>query len=464
MSANNLIHNHLIFQKRNALNNSGHPTQLPPLFLIWSLLLGVALISIGSGMQGTLLGLRASLEDFSIDSIGFIMSVFYIGFLLASRVVPGWVRLVGHIRVFAALGSIASVAILLHSTIIDPAMWSLFRMLTGFCLSGLYMVSESWLNAITGNANRGRLLAAHMFTTTLGFIGGQFLTTLASPLGFELFIITSVVLSVSIVPMLLSGISAPSIAYAQHMKLSRLIRLAPLGTLGVFVHGLTCGAVVWLTAVFGQQSGFSAAESALMVGILLFGGLVLMLPVGRLSDRQDRRRTLLVLSVLAICASLLVPFAAWSGRLWLLVGLLFLIGGTILPFYSVSISFINDHVRSEQILSVSGSIFFISGFGGLFGPLLSSQAMKFFGPGSLFIFIALFYMLMAAYTVYRMSVRAPISAEDQSQGTVIMMQTSQVIVTEAMDETDQGDPLALKRQGTKEERRVAKELITDNWC
>ncbi len=374
------------------------------------------------------------------------MSVYYVGFLLAARVVPGWVRQVGHIRVFAALGSTASVVILLHSTVIDPAMWSLFRALTGFCLSGLFMVSESWLNAITGNHNRGRLLAAHMFTFTLGFIGGQYLITLASPLGFELFILASVVLSVSIVPMLLSRISAPSIAYAQHLELRRLIRLAPLGAAGVFVQGVTSGAVLWLTAVFGQQSGFSAAESALMVGTLMVGGLVLMLPVGRLSDRQDRRRTMLILSILAVCASLLVPLAAWSGGLWLLVGLLFLVGGSVLPFYSVSISFINDHVSSEQILSVSGSIIFISGFGALSGPLLSSQAMKFFGPGSLFIFVALVYLLMASYTAYRMSVRAPIAAEDQSQNMVIMMQTSQVIVTEAMDESDQGDPLAPEKE------------------
>ena len=426
----------------NALNNSDNQTKQPQLFLVWSLLLGMALISVCGGMQGTLLGVRASLEEFTVNSIGLIMSAYYVGFLLAARVVPGWVRQVGHIRVFAALGSTASVVILLHSAVIDPAMWFLFRTLTGICLSGLFMVSESWLNAITSNDNRGRLLAAHMFTVTLGFIGGQYLITLASPMGFELFILASVVLSISIVPMLLSRISAPSIAYAQHLELRLLIRLTPLGVVGVFVQGVTFGAVIWLTAVFGQKSGFTAAESAMMVGTLMTGGLVLMLPIGRLSDRQDRRRTLLILSGFATCASLLVPFATWSGQLWLLAGLLFLVGGAVMPFYSVSISFINDHVSSDQILSASGSIIFISGVGGLSGPLLGAQAMKFFGPGSLYYFVALVYLLMASYTLYRMSVRAPISAEEQSQGMVVMMQTSQVIVTEAMDETDQGDPLA----------------------
>ena len=418
----------------------------PQIILVWSLLFGVALISVCSGMQGTLLGIRASLEDFAVDTIGLIMSAYYVGFLLGARVVPRWVKQVGHIRVFAALGSIASVAILLHSAVINPVMWFLFRMLTGFCLSGLFMVSESWLNAITGNDNRGRLLAAYMFTITLGFTGGQFLINLASPLGFELFILASVVLSIAIVPMLLSNISAPAIAYAEHLELSRLIRLTPLGAMGVFVQGLTFGAVMWLTAVFGKQSGFSVAESALLVGTLMFGGLVLLLPVGRLSDRQERRHTLLLLSVLAAAASLFVPFAARMGNLWLLAGLLFLVGGVVLCFYSVSLSHINDHVRNEQILSASGSIIFINGIGGISGPILSTQVMKFFGPGSLYYFVALVYLFMALFTLYRMSVRTPISAEEQSHGMAVMMQTSQVIVAEAMDETDLGDPLAPEQE------------------
>ena len=246
--------------------------------------------------------------------------------------------------------------------------------------------------------------------------------------------------------MLLSNISAPAIAYAERLELSRLIRLTPLGAMGVFVQGLTFGAVMWLTAVFGKQSGFSVAESALLVGILMFGGLVLLLPIGRLSDRQERRHTLLLLSVLAAGASLFVPFAARLGNLWLLAGLLFLVGGVVLCFYSVSLSHINDHVRNEQILSASGCIIFINGIGGLSGPILSTQVMKFFGPGSLYYFVALVYLFMALFTLYRMSVRAPITAEEQSHGMAVMMQTSQVIVAEAMDETDLGDPLAPEKE------------------
>lgn len=422
-------------------------TKKPQLLLVWSLLFGVALIAVCSGMQGTLLGLRASLENFGVDTIGLIMSAYYAGFLLGARIVPKWVKQVGHIRVFAALATIASAVILVHSTFVYPLIWFVLRALTGFCLSGLFMVSESWLNTITDNDNRGRLLAAYMFTITLGFIGGQFLLNLASPMGFELFILASVVLSVAIVPMLLSNISAPAMAYAEHLQLYRLIRLSPLGAMGVFVQGLSFSAVMWLTAVFGSLSGFSDTESAYLVGILTFGGLVLLLPVGRLSDLQERRRTLLLLSVMAAGAALFVPLAARLDGLWFLSCLLFLVGGAAMCFYSVSMSHINDHVRGEQILSASGSIIFINGIGGLSGPILSTQVMKLFGPGGLYYFVALVYLFMAAFTLYRMSVRAPITAEEQSHGMAVMMQTSQVIVAEAMDETDQGDPLAPEATG-----------------
>ena len=170
------------------MKNPQGQTKKPQLVLVWSLLFGVALIAVCSGMQGTLLGLRASLENFGVDAIGLIMSAYYAGFLLGARIVPKWVKQVGHIRVFAALATIASAVILVHSAFVDPLIWFLLRALTGFCLSGLFMVSESWMNTITDNDNRGRLLAAYMFTITLGFIGGQFLINLASPMGFELFI------------------------------------------------------------------------------------------------------------------------------------------------------------------------------------------------------------------------------------------------------------------------------------
>ena len=404
--------------------------------LVRTLLFGVALMALCGGMQGTLLGIRANLEGFSLDAIGLIMSAYYVGVLLGAWLTPPSVRQVGHIRVFAAVASMASVTILLHSIFVDPVWWFGLRLLTGFCFSGLYLVAESWLNAISANANRGQLLSAYMFTVALGFIGGQFAVDFWPPDGFEPFIFASVVVSVAMIPMLLSAIAAPMIEFSENLHLLRFIRTTPLGTAAVFIHGVTFGALVWMTAVFGRELGYSVPVSTLLVVMLMAGGSALMLPVGKLSDMQDRRRTLLLLAVAAGLSCLAVPLAVRMEGVWALALALFVVGGANQPMYSVSASLINDHLDSRQILSASGAIILISGFGGLSGPLLAARTMSLFGPESLYYFAGGANVLLAFFTLYRMQVRPPIPAADQSDPTVVVMQTSQIVLANAMDEAD----------------------------
>ena len=407
-----------------------------------TLLFGVALIASCGGLQGTLLGIRATLEGFSLDAIGLVMSAYYMGFLVGAWLVPRSVRQVGHIRVFAALASIGSVTILLHSVYVEPAWWFLFRLLTGFCFSGLYLVAESWLNAISTNDNRGRLLAAYMFAVALGFIAGQFTVTLWPPGGFEPFILASVILSVAMIPVLLSAIAAPPIEVAERLQMRRFVRTSPLGTVAVFVQGMTFGALMWLTAVFGRSVGHSVSDSSVLVGMLMAGGLAALLPIGKLSDLRDRRLIVLVLAAAAAALCLLVPWAAARPGIWLPALVLFALGGAVQPLYSVSISFINDHLDSRKILSASGGIILVNGLGGMLGPFLGTQTMSLFGAASLYYFVALLNFALAGYTFYRMQVRAPVAAEDQTELAPVVMQTSQVIVANAMDEADSGDSLA----------------------
>lgn len=407
-----------------------------------TLLFGVALMAVCGGMQGTLLGIRAALEGFSLDAIGLIMSAYYIGILLGAWLAPLSVRQVGHIRVFAAVASMASVTILLHSIFVDPVWWFGLRLLTGFCFSGLYLVAESWLNAISTNANRGQLLSAYMFTVALGFIGGQFAVDFWPPSGFEPFIFASAAVSLAMIPMLLSAIAAPMIDFSENLHLLRFIRITPLGSAAVFIHGMTFGALIWMTAVFGRELGFSVPESSLLVVMLMAGGLALMLPVGKLSDMQDRRRTLLLLAFATGLSCLAVPLAVHLGGIWVLACTLFVVGGVNQPMYSVSTSLINDHLDSRQILSASGAIILISGFGGLSGPLLAARAMSVFGAESLYLFAGCANVALALFTLYRMLVRPPIPAADQSDPTVVVMQTSQMVLANAMDEADSGDPAA----------------------
>ena len=202
---------------------------------------------------------------------------------------------------------------------------------------------------------------------------------------------------------------------------------------------MTLGAIMWLTAVLGRELGYSLTASSILVGTLMAGGLAVLIPIGRLSDVQDRRHTLLLLASAAVVAAFLVPTAVAFGNFWLLAVMLFLVGGAVQPMYSVSISIINDQLSSHQILSASSGIILINGVGGLLGPLLGARAMSLFGSPSLYYFVAALNALLIGFTLYRMRVRPPVASDVPSELTAVVMPTSQVVVANAMDEADSGE-------------------------
>ena len=402
-----------------------------------ALLLGVGLITACGGMQGTLLGLRGLLEGFSPAVIGVIMSSYYFGFLLGAWAVPRWVRLVGHIRVFAALGSFASVTILLHSTFVEPVWWMLLRALTGFCFSGLYLVAESWMNSVSPNNDRGRSLGIYMFTFSGGFIAGQFAVNLWPPDGFEAFILASVLISAAIIPVLLSPIAGPSITFAKRLSPLLLIRASPLGFSTLFIQGLSFGALLWLTAVLGRELGYSVAVSSFFVAALMLGGLLVLVPIGRISDLRDRRHVLLALALVACLSCALVPLVATTHQPWLAAGVLLFVGAAIQPMYTVAIAFIHDdHTSHEQVLAASGTAILVNGVGGFLGPILGSQAMTWLGPGSLYYFVSVLSLGLFLITMQRLKTRPAAESQQQSDLAQVMMPTSQVSVATAMEETD----------------------------
>ena len=405
-----------------------------------ALLLGVGLFSVCAGMQGTLLGLRGFLEGYSAATLGLIMSGYYLGFLFGAWSVPRSVRLVGHIRVFAALGSFASITILLHSTLVDPFWWALLRILSGFCFSGLFLVAESWMNSVTPNDERGHALAKYMFTVSVGIIGGQFAVNLWPADGYESFILASLIVSAAIIPLLLSPIAGPRIEVTRRIRLKPFLKASPLGFLTVMIQGMAFGAIMWLTAMFGRELGYSAADSSMLVALLMLGGLLAYVPVGRISDKRDRRYVLLGLSLVTTAACVVVPIIALTEVLWLLGLAIFCVGGALQPLYSVAISFINDDQTSpEQVLSASSMIILVNGVGGMLGPFLSSLSMMYLGPAGLYFFVALLGAVLLTYTLVRMSAKPIVDLEQQSDIAQVSMQTSQVSIANAMDEADHSD-------------------------
>ena len=283
-----------------------------------ALLLGIALLMLGHGLQGTLLGVRANLEQFSATAIGLVMSGYYAGLLVGSLRVPVLVARVGHVRVFAALLSLGSTTILIQAMFVDPVTWFLMRLLTGYCFAGAFIVAESWLNGSASNEKRGQLLSLYM-VVQMGFMAaGQFLLNLADPKGFDLFILVSVLISIAAVPMLLTAVAAPTVSAPRKIGLLGLYRLSPLGVVGIAAVGMANGGLYAMGPVFGNEEGLSVAAISVFMASVILGGVVLQVPIGRLSDRVDRRWVIaavaMLTSMVALPPVLIKDLPAWTDR------------------------------------------------------------------------------------------------------------------------------------------------------
>ena len=269
----------------------------------WTLLLGMALLMLGAGLQGTLVGLRASLEGFPTLLAGVMLAAYYLGYMAGSVMTPRLVNTVGHVRVFAALTSLASVLILLQGVFVAPLPWTLVRILFGFCFAGIYVVAESWLNGRVDNEHRGLLLSIYMLVCYGGLGLGQLLLNVADPRSTLLFILVSILISIAMVPMALTASSAPEITVPVRVSARALFRRSPLGVAGVAIAGAVSGCLFSLGAIYADGEGFSTFEVSLFMAVAILAGCVTQLPIGRISDRMDRRKVVIAICVLAaICA------------------------------------------------------------------------------------------------------------------------------------------------------------------
>ena len=383
----------------------------------WALFLGIGLIMLGNGLQASLLGVRAELEGFPTVVTGLVMTGFYIGFLAGSTLGPRLVRRVGHIRVFAALASLASTAVLIHAIMVDPVSWTAMRLVTGFCYAGLYVVAESWLNDRATNETRGQLLSVYMVVMFSGMAGGQLLLNLADPGSFELFILASVLVSLALVPILLTVSPAPEIGVPASIGLGGLYRVSPLGVIGCLGTGMAHGALFGMGAVYAKTTGLSVVEVSLFMAAAILGGVVLQWPIGRLSDRFDRRRVMTVVTFVA--ASTAMAATVMTGPfgpeipIWGLLLLMAVFGGMTLPMYSLSIAHTNDFLEPEQMIAASGGLVLAGGIGAIFGPITVAGVMSFMGPAGFFWSLGAIHAAIGAFAIYRMTRRAAVPVEEQ---------------------------------------------------
>ncbi len=377
----------------------------------WPLLLGILLLMVGNGMQGTLLGIRGNIEGISTTQMSVVMSSYFAGFLLGSRVVPGMIQKVGHVRVFAALGSLISSLLILYAVAPHWVAWSVMRLLIGFCFSGVYITSESWLNASTSNESRGQAMSAYMIVQMLGIVSAQLLMNTADPAGYLLFVIPSVLVSLSFLPILLSTQPAPQFATMKRMSFGKLFNVSPLGCVGIFLMGGVFSALFGMASVWGSTKGLTVTEISAFVAAIYAGGLVLQYPIGWLSDHSDRRMIVLGLAVLGFVTSF-ATFLLDPG-IWGLLLAAALVGGVANPIYSLLLAYTNDFLDASDMAAASAGLLFINGVGAMAGPLITGWVMSVMGPDGFWIYIGLLLVVLAAYTGWRRTRRAA-PAQDQN--------------------------------------------------
>lgn len=397
----------------------------------WALLLGMMLLLVGNGLQGTLLGIRGAIEGYDATTMSLVMSAYFAGFLAGSMRAPVMIRRVGHVRVFAALASLVSAAFILYAAAPEAWLWVVMRLLVGFCFAGLYVVAESWLNEAATNETRGQALSLYMIVQMVGIIAAQGLLNLADPGGYGLFVLMSVLVSVSFTPILLAAGTAPAFQTTKRMTLRQLFAISPLGCVGTFLLGGVFAGIFGMSSVFGTEKGLSVAQISAFVAAIYVGGLLLQFPIGWVSDRMDRRKLIMLLT--AFGAAVPLAGVAFSDTYWVILCLGFLIGAVANPLYSLLIAHSNDFLEHSDMAAASGGLLFINGLGAISGPVLIGWLMTTFGANAYFLFLAGLFGLTAAYAAYRMTRRpAPAVSSTQSY-TPILPQASPVAMEVAQE-------------------------------
>ena len=398
----------------------------------WPLLTGVMLLMVGNGVQGTLLGIRGALEGFSTYEMSFVMSAYFLGFLGGSRLAPVMIQRVGHVRVFAALGSLISAVLVLYPVLPDVWAWTAMRVVIGFCFSGVYVTSESWLNNASTNETRGQALSAYMIVQMIGIIASQALLNAGDPSGFLLFIIPSVLVSLAFTPILLSATPAPVFDTTKRMGFRRLFRVSPLGCAGMLLTGGVYSAMFGMASVWGMLAGLSVGQISVFIGAMYVGGLVFQYPIGWLSDRMDRRRLILLLSFAG--AASMFAAAALDWGFVVLVGLSLALGAIVNPLYSLLIAHTNDFLPKEEMAGASAGMLFLNGLGAIAGPLVTGWMMERLGPRGFFLFIAVLLAALGAYALWRMLRRV---ARGETGGYAPITPTASALAVEAvLDRSD----------------------------
>tara|TARA_B100001750_G_scaffold175402_1_gene143598 strand:+ start:103 stop:1392 length:1290 start_codon:yes stop_codon:yes gene_type:complete len=392
----------------------------------WALFTGYFVLMIAHGFQGNLLGVRSVIEEFNFIATGAMMSGYFIGYFAGANTIPKLVGKVGHIRVFAAFASMASLSILIHAVFVNPAVWTLARFITGFSLVGIFIVMESWLNDRANNRTRGQLLSIYMFITLIGLSLGTLLLNFSSPEKYEPFILISLLLSSALIPILLTKRKAPKFKKLGYIDVKGLYKTSPLGTISMFCTGLIHSALFSLGAVYAASMNFNLFEISLLLFLITTSGGIFQWPIGYYSDKTDRRIIIIFCSFAASLFAFLTIVASGTSleNMYLATSvgtdkIMFFIyaslyAGMAVPMFTLNLAYVNDYMPKEKFVAAGGGMQIIFGMGAMSGPLICSLLMNKFGSNGFFVHLLFFHLIVGAFGLYRITKR---TYEDNPEST-----------------------------------------------
>ena len=392
----------------------------------WALFTGYFVLMIAHGFQGNLLGVRSVIEEFNFIATGAMMSGYFIGYFAGANTIPKLVGKVGHIRVFAAFASMASLSILIHAVFVNPAVWTLARFITGFSLVGIFIVMESWLNDRANNRTRGQLLAIYMFITLIGISLGTLLLNFSSPEKYEPFILVSLLLSFALIPILLTKRKAPKFKKLGHIDVKGLYKTSPLATVSMFCTGIIHSALFSLGAVYAATMNFTIFEISLLLFLITISGGIFQWPIGYYSDKSDRRIIIIFctffaalfafLSIVASGASLENMYLASTMGTDKIIFFIYVsvYAGMAIPLFTLNLAYVNDYIPKEKFVAAGGGMQIIFGMGAMTGPLICSLLMNKFGSNGFFVHLLLFHLVIGTFGLFRITKR---SYEDNPEST-----------------------------------------------
>ncbi len=386
----------------------------------WALFIGMGLIMLAHGYQGSLLGIRAVKEEFSLSSTGFMLSGYFIGYFIGAKTVPNFVSRVGHIRVFAAFASIASIVILLHSIIISPFYWFILRIFTGFSMVCLYTIAESWLNDRSTNKNRGSVLSIYMIILFGAMALGMFFINFSKPENFQPFILVSLIMSASLIPILLTKRKPPKFKKILGMSMNELYKTSPFGMVSSLLCGSTHSALFSLIAVYAASMNFSIFEISIVTFLVAISGAISQWPIGKLSDTFDRRLVIVYCTFgsafFGFCAILsssqmYLPEQLATSKFWFYFFVMFF-SFCSLPLFALIFAHTNDFIPKEKFVAAGAGLQFAFGLGAISGPFLCSLFMDFAGENGFFVYLIIFHSLIGFFGIYRMRIREAVDNPD----------------------------------------------------